>query len=187
MALTDKLTAIADAIRSKTGTSESLTLDAMVTAIDGISAGITPTGDINITENGEFDVTEFAKAIVNVASGGDVQMVTGTVTPATQTSLLEIEHGLGKVPNFAIVFIYQTGVSIGHIASVWCFDKISKGGIRNANNLAYYGAGNDNDITKVYESEPYVYGIESATDTHFIAYSTSNMPFATDKYMWIAG
>ena len=32
--------------------------------------GITPTGDINITENGEFDVTEFAKAVVNVASGG---------------------------------------------------------------------------------------------------------------------
>ena len=33
MALTDKLTAIADAIRSKTGTTEPMTLDEMVTAI----------------------------------------------------------------------------------------------------------------------------------------------------------
>ena len=33
MALTDKLTAIADAIRSKTGTTEAMTLDEMATAI----------------------------------------------------------------------------------------------------------------------------------------------------------
>lgn len=39
MALTDKLTAIADAIREKTGTTEELTLDAMATAISGISGG----------------------------------------------------------------------------------------------------------------------------------------------------
>ena len=39
MALTDKLTAIADAIRSKTGSTEELTLDAMVAAIAGIEAG----------------------------------------------------------------------------------------------------------------------------------------------------
>ena len=39
MALTDKLTAIADAIRSKGGTTEQLTLDGMVEAINAISAG----------------------------------------------------------------------------------------------------------------------------------------------------
>ena len=37
MALTDKLTNIADAIRSKTGTSDPLTLDAMPSAINSIS------------------------------------------------------------------------------------------------------------------------------------------------------
>ena len=119
--------------------------------------------------------------------GGGVKMTSGTVTPATETSLLEIEHGLGRVPNFAIVFINSGGVSKGYIATVWCFDKISKGGIRNANNLAYLGGGNGTDITKVYASEDYVYGIESATDTHFTAYSSSNMPFTTAKYMWIVG
>lgn len=39
MALTDKLTAIADAIRSKTGTTEAMTLDEMVTAIQNIAVG----------------------------------------------------------------------------------------------------------------------------------------------------
>ena len=39
MALTNKLTAIADAIREKTGSTEPLTLDAMPTAISGITTG----------------------------------------------------------------------------------------------------------------------------------------------------
>ena len=57
MALTDKLTAIAEAIRAKTGESDMLTLDGMVDAINGISGGsgltlysgtITPAEDIDI-------------------------------------------------------------------------------------------------------------------------------------------
>ena len=39
MALTDKLTAIADAIRDKTGKTEEMTLDQMVTEIEGITTG----------------------------------------------------------------------------------------------------------------------------------------------------
>lgn len=39
MALTDKLTAIADAIRGKTGGTDALSLDAMVTEIEGIETG----------------------------------------------------------------------------------------------------------------------------------------------------
>lgn len=39
MALTDKLTAIADAIRGKTGGTEGMSLDAMVSAIEGIEVG----------------------------------------------------------------------------------------------------------------------------------------------------
>ena len=42
MALTDKLTAIANAIRGKTGASGKLTLDAMPAAIAGIEVGIVP-------------------------------------------------------------------------------------------------------------------------------------------------
>lgn len=39
MALTDKLTAIAEAIRGKTGGSDLLTLDEMAVAIEAIEAG----------------------------------------------------------------------------------------------------------------------------------------------------
>lgn len=39
MALIEKLTAIADAIREKTGTTETMTLDQMASAISGISGG----------------------------------------------------------------------------------------------------------------------------------------------------
>lgn len=39
MALTDKLTAIADAIRSKTGGTDTMTLDEMVTEISNMTVG----------------------------------------------------------------------------------------------------------------------------------------------------
>lgn len=48
MALTNKLTAIGDAIRAKTGSTEKLTLDGMASAIAGISTG-----------GGEFFVQSF--------------------------------------------------------------------------------------------------------------------------------
>lgn len=112
MALTDKLTAIANAIREKGGTTDSLTLAEMPQAINNIETGIIPTGSIEITENGTYDVTDKASAVVNVASssGGGEQSfsyVTGTFTPESNSTAVTITHNLGKVPSF--VFIYYSG------------------------------------------------------------------------------
>lgn len=64
-----KLDILANAISNKSGEPVTMTLDEMVEAVDGIdTSGITPTGNINITEAGVTDVTEYATATVPTAT-----------------------------------------------------------------------------------------------------------------------
>lgn len=80
------LTTVADAIRIKGGTSAPLSFpDGMAEAISNISAGISPTGTIDITTNGIHDVTNKATANVQVPTGtarsaSDVTVSGRTVT-----------------------------------------------------------------------------------------------------------
>ena len=63
----DKIDILANAISIKSGEPLKLTLDEMVGAVDGIETGgggITPTGNINITQAGTTDVTNYATATV---------------------------------------------------------------------------------------------------------------------------
>ena len=81
MALTDKLTAIADAIRSKGGTTDQLTLTGMVDAINAIQTGSGVTG--LAYDMGEFVLEE------------DIAVVYGTY---------HINHNLGETPGFVLVW-----------------------------------------------------------------------------------
>ena len=54
MAITNKLTAIANAIRSKTGTTEPMTLDEMATAILNITTGSVPSDTITLSDGTEL-------------------------------------------------------------------------------------------------------------------------------------
>ena len=95
MALTDKLTSIANAIRAKTGKTNALSLDQMPSEISGIKTGTTPIGTLLIIENGEYDVTEFAGANVNVPASG--------ITPSG--SLTITENGTFDVTSKASVVV----------------------------------------------------------------------------------
>ena len=70
------LTNIANAIRNKKGTNSKYKPNEMANAIDSIETGVNPTGTIEITENGDYDVTSYANATVNIETGGE-----GTVVP----------------------------------------------------------------------------------------------------------
>lgn len=97
MALTDKLTAVADAIRAKTGKAEEMTLDQMVTEIGGIETGV-PTIDATNVSFGskpiEPDVLHsigynwFAEVV------GLVQKMAGTSSKMTAA---DIVYWLGRV------------------------------------------------------------------------------------------
>ena len=63
------LTAIADSIREKTNLTTGLQVSEMPSAIDGIPEGITPSGTINITENGTKNIAGYAEALVTVRNG----------------------------------------------------------------------------------------------------------------------
>lgn len=82
MALTDKLTAIADAIRSKGGTTEQLTLSGMVDAINAIQTG--SGGGTGLA----YDMGEFVLEADTTGGGPPVY----------------ITHNLGEKPGFILVW-----------------------------------------------------------------------------------
>ena len=71
MALTDKLTALGDAIREKNGTTDPMTLDQMTSAVQGLEVNPAPNvEEITIIENGTYTPNEgvdgFNRVVVNV-------------------------------------------------------------------------------------------------------------------------
>lgn len=95
MGLIEKLTAVADAIRSKTGSTEELTLDAMVAAIAGIEAG----------------------------GGAQVLTYTAASLMSANYLVIEIEHGLGKIPTAMLAinhdFLDAWGTDTSHHTWIW--------------------------------------------------------------------
>lgn len=98
---------IAEAIRAKNGASTTYRPGDMAAAIQAIPTGITPTGAVNITQNGAHDVTEYASANVNVQPNLQSKTATenGTVTPdqgydGLSSVVVNVSGGSGKIPYY---------------------------------------------------------------------------------------
>lgn len=94
----ETLDRIANAINAKTGKTAALTPAQMVTEIGSISGGggVTPTGTIQIAQNGTYNVTNYASAEVNVSGGGGGATWRQIVDFATSENLHEIT---ADIPN----------------------------------------------------------------------------------------
>ena len=96
----DKLDILANAIANKSGEPLTLTLDEMVSAVDGIDTsggGITPSGNIDITHAGQTDVTNYATATVPSVS------FFSPVSIPIETHEITVAEDTGEVNSFVEV------------------------------------------------------------------------------------
>ena len=170
----------------------------ITTVLEGKAAGggIIPTGTKTITENGTYDITSFASAVVNVAAtGGGLpaglsKVASGLLTPTSDVSSAQfITHGLGVKPDFWAVFA-DTGDTVVDADFNGYFLKSSHAAIKNTYNsnsydylseMSYMTSATVMRVTQVYISEGMV------TDTAFMISATSTYKLKSGiTYRWIA-
>lgn len=94
------MTAIADSVRAKTGKTDLIPTEEIPAEIASIETGITPTGAVDISSNGEHDVTAYAKANVNVPIPNGYIKPTGTkqITENGEHDVAQYQYAHVSIP-----------------------------------------------------------------------------------------
>ncbi len=210
MALTDKLTAIANAIRAKTGGTATMTLAEMPSEIASIpSGGVTPSGKKLITDTSETDVAAFATAQVSsdtllaenikkdvnilgvlgtFAGGGSLpssisKIDGGSFTFASSRAIsAQIPHNLGVIPKGVIVWTNEPVTSSTELY-YGCIIKDTQYGV--AEGYRFLAA--CNTPTSAWSSAGAITDISSnLTDTTFSLNHNSRYYGTNIEYKWLA-
>ena len=147
MALTDKLTAIADAIRVKGGTTDLLTLDGMVDAINAIETGGGGGADpvinpLTITENGTYTAPSggdgYSPVTVNVSGATDITDSIVSVAFSAINAYAARNGFYGIIPEDAKIAIFLWQGDKSNAVNNQCLFTVLQRVYINSNNL-YYG------------------------------------------------
>ena len=111
-ALDGELAGLAQAIREKGGTTQPLAFPGgFKSAIEAIETGITPEGSLTITENGTYDVTGKAQAVVSVPVPNYRKWtgaITSTITGASAQAVLAEDEIIGQVAGLDSLLVRVT-------------------------------------------------------------------------------
>lgn len=176
----DLFTQICDAIREKDGTVALINhvdIPKRIQSINSNGDGITPTGTINITANGAYDVTSYAQANVNIV-GEDTNIPTGViigelVVDNNSSSAITIQHNMAKIPSVIVIFPRDTNTTINSTV----------GGI--SVNASTNGISCNTDGTFSYSGS--VKSIQNITEQSFdFVPRSASFPIPEGNYLWVA-
>lgn len=128
------LSDIADAIRGKNGSQTRYKPYEMADAIDElVTGGIIPTGAIQVTQNGTYDVTNYASAEVNVSGGSSLGTKSITANGTYQASDDSLDGYSSVTVNVAGTNNVVEINSLTNTSDAWTFppvaNTLSNGGV----------------------------------------------------------